>query len=108
MRKRDSISPNLFIWGSVVPNLSYNNLAREILIDAGLDQSIPAFTTVMACSTSMMAAIEAAGLITDDEVALVGRVESMSRVQSGLNQNFSVWLRSLFQSKSIVDKFLKL
>ena len=108
MIRRDSISPNFFIWGSVAPNLGYSNLAREILMDAELDQSIPAFTTVMACSTSMMAAIEAAGLVSDEEVALVGGVESMSRVQLGLNQNFSDWLRRLFQSKTLADKFSKL
>jgi len=108
MIKRDSISPNLFIWGSVAPNLGYSNLGREILMDARLDQSIPAFTTIMACSTSMMAAIEAAGLITEGEVALVGGVESMSKVQLGLNQNFSDWLRRLFQSKTLAEKFSKL
>ena len=108
MIKRDSLSPNLFIWGSVAPNLGYSNLAREILMDAELDQSIPALTTIMACSTSMMAAIEAAGLISEEEVALVGGVESMSRVQLGLNQNFSDWLRRLFQSKTLADKFSKL
>lgn len=108
MVKRDLISPDFFVWGSVAPNLGYSNLAREILMDAELDQSIPAFTTIMACSTSMMAAIEAAGLITEEEVALVGGVESMSRVQLGLNQNFSDWLRRLFQSKTIAEKFSKL
>ena len=77
-------------------------------MDAELDQSIPAFTTIMACSTSMMAAIQAAGLITEEEVALVGGVESMSRVQLGLNQNFSDWLRRLFQSRTLGDKFSKL
>lgn len=108
MVKRDLISPDFFVWGSVAPNLGYSNLAREILMDAGLDQSIPAFTTIMACSTSMMAAIEAAGLITEEEVALVGGVESMSRVQLGLNQNFSDWLRRFFQSRTLADKFSKL
>ncbi len=108
MIKRDSISPNLLIWGSVAPNLGYSNLAREILMDAKLDPSIPAFTTIMACSTSMMAAIEASGLITEEEIALVGGVESMSRVQLGLNQNFSSWLRRLFQSKTLADKVSKL
>ena len=108
MIRRDSISPNLFIWGAVAPHLGYSNLAREIIMDAGLDQSIPAFTTIMACSTSMMAAIEAAGMIADEEVALVGGVESMSRVQLGLNQNFSDWLRRLFKSKTLADKFSKL
>ena len=43
----------------------------------------PAFSTVMACSTSMMAAIEAAGMIDGDtyNLALVGGVDSLSRVQ---------------------------
>ncbi|MDT0642539.1 thiolase family protein [Zunongwangia sp. F363] len=108
MVKRDLISPDFFVWGSVAPNLGYSNLAREILMDAELDQSIPAYTTIMACSTSMMAAIEAAGLITEEEVALVGGVESMSRVQLGLNQNFSDWLRRFFQSRTLADKFSKL
>lgn len=108
MIKRHSVSPNLLIWGSVAPNLAYSNLAREIIMDAKLDEAIPAFTTIMACSTSMMAAIEASGLISDEEVALVGGVESMSKVQLGLNQNFSDWLRRLFQSKTISDKFSKL
>jgi len=51
----------LIVWGTVIPNLGYSNLAREIQIDAGLDQTIPAFSTVLACSTSMVAAFEAAG-----------------------------------------------
>ena len=50
------IRPDLVIWGTVAPNLGYSNIAREILIDAELDQTIPAFSTAMACSTSMMAA----------------------------------------------------
>ncbi len=44
-----SVRPDLAVWGTVAPNLGYSNLAREVLIDAGLDQTIPAFSTVMAC-----------------------------------------------------------
>ena len=45
--------------------------------------SIPAFSTVMACSTSMIGAIEA-GMINgvNRNLALVGGVESMSRISS--------------------------
>ncbi len=38
------------------------------------------------------------------ELALVGGVESMSRVQIGLSQNFSDWLRRLSQARSIVQR----
>ena len=37
-------------------------------MDAGIDADVPAFSTVMACSTSMMGAIEAAGMIDGDEL----------------------------------------
>src|SRR5262249_41132240 len=50
---------------------------------------------ILQCSTSMMGAFEAAGLLTrgGHALAMVGGVESMSRVQVGLGQNLSDWLR---------------
>lgn len=87
---------DLGVWGSVVPSLGYSNLAREVWVDAGLDLSTPTITTVMACSTSMAAAFEAASLLgrgQGQELALVGGVESMSRTQVGLGQDLSDWLR---------------
>lgn len=104
MVKHQSVDPDIIIWGTVAPNLGYSNLAREIIMDAGLDQKIVGFSTTMACSTSMLAAIEAAGMVGDEKLALVGGVESMSRVQLGLSQNLSDWLRRLFQSKSLKDR----
>src|SRR5258705_108296 len=55
--------PDFAVWGAVIPNLSWSNIAREVLMDAGVDPRITAFSTVMACATSMMGAIEAAGMI---------------------------------------------
>ena len=93
-------------WGAVVGNLAYTNLAREIWLDAKLDPHVPTFTTVMQCSTSMVAAFEAAGMLGERRaaLALVGGVESMSQVEFGLGMNFSVWLRRLFQAKSAGDR----
>jgi len=108
MTAQQELSPDFMIWGTVAPNLGYSNIAREILMDAELDQNIPAYSTVMACSTSMLAAIEAAGMITEDEVALVGGVESMTRVQFGLSQNLSDTLRRFFQAKSFGKRFAQL
>src|SRR6516162_3718626 len=56
----------------------------------------------MQCSTSMVGVFEAAGIIerTKAALALVGGVESMSRVQIGLGQNLSDWLRRMFQARS--------
>ena len=50
------------VWGAVIGNLAYTNLAREIWLDSKLDPHVPTFTTVMQCSTSMVAAFEAVGI----------------------------------------------
>jgi acetyl-CoA C-acetyltransferase len=101
--------PDFAVWGTVVPNLTWSNIAREVLMDAGVAPTIPAFSTVMACSTSMIGAIEAAGMINglDRNLALVGGVESMSRVQLGLGQSLSDWLRKVQQARSLGQKFAK-
>lgn len=98
--------PDLAVWGSVIPNLGWSNLAREVLLDAGGDATIPAFNTVMACSTSMAGAFEAAGMLDGRgrDLALVGGAESMSRVQVGLTQNLSDRLRALGTAKTFGDR----
>src|SRR5260370_4562089 len=91
------------IWGSVAVNLAYANLAREVWLEAKLDPHVPTFTTVMQCSTSMVGAFEAAGMLAPGRaaLALVGGVESMSRVQIGLGQNPSDWLRRAVQARTV-------
>jgi acetyl-CoA C-acetyltransferase len=98
--------PDFAVWGVVVPSLTFSNIAREVLMDAGIDATVPAFSTVMACSTSMMGAIEAAGMIDGDayNLGLVGGVDSLSRVQIGLGQRLSDWLRKFQQARSLGQK----
>ncbi len=99
-------APDFAVWGAVVPNLTWSNVAREVLMDAGVAPTIPAFSTVMACSTSMIGAIEAAGMIdgVGRNLALVGGVESLSRIQLGLGQPLSDWLRKFQQARSLGQK----
>ncbi|MBL6615766.1 MAG: acetyl-CoA C-acyltransferase [Reyranella sp.] len=98
--------PDFAVWGVVVPSLTFSNIAREVLMDAGIDATVPAYSTVMACSTSMMGAIEAAGMIDGEayNLALVGGVDSLSRVQIGLGQKLSDWLRKFQQARSLGQK----
>lgn len=102
--------PDFAVWGAVAPNLTWSNIAREVLLDAGVDATIPAFSTVMACSTSMIGAFEAAGMIDGvaRNLALVGGVESMSRVQVGLTQGFSDWLRRFTGARSAGERLAML
>src|SRR5438128_73091 len=39
---------DLAVWGAVAPNLAWSNIAREVLLEAGGDPAIPAFSTIMA------------------------------------------------------------
>jgi acetyl-CoA C-acetyltransferase len=55
--------PDLLIWGTVAPSLRWSNIAREVALDAGLDPYIPAFTSVMACATSMVGVFAAADTV---------------------------------------------
>ena len=97
--------PDLVVWGTVVPNLGWSNIARELVVKAGIDLSTPAFSTVLACSTSMVAVFEAAGMLREDlALALCGGTESMSRVQIGLRQGFSDWLRRFNQSRTFGER----
>jgi len=92
---------DLAVWGSVVLNLAYANLGREVWLEAGLDPHVPSFTTIMQCCTSMAGVFELTGMLGRGKRALAisGGVESMSRVQVGLGQSLSVWLRRLTEAR---------
>ncbi|CAN5695141.1 acetyl-CoA C-acetyltransferase [soil metagenome] len=98
--------PDFAVWGTVIPNLTWSNIAREVLLDSGVDPTIPAFSTIMACSTSMAAAIEAAGMIDGRgrDLALVGGVESMSHIHIGLSIPLSDRIRAVQQARSLGDR----
>lgn len=98
--------PDFAVWGAVVPNLTWSNIAREVMMEAGVNPAVTAFSTIMACSTSMIGTIEAAGMLNgvNRTLALVGGVESMSRVQLGLGQSLSDWLRQFQQARSLGQK----
>ncbi len=72
--------PDLLLWGQVIPDPTISNLARDLLWAADLDRTIPAFSSVLACATSSVMALQAAGMVGKGgtHLALVGGVESMS------------------------------
>ena len=89
--------PDLLIWGTVIPNLGWSNIAREAWLDAKLDPSVPAFSTVLACSTSMTAAFAAAGMLGGGtDLTMVGGSEVMSRPSIALTAEAAKRLTDLF------------
>ena len=98
--------PDFVVWGSVVPNFGWSNIAREVWLDAELDPRVPAYSVVLACASSVVAAIAAGGMLREGvrDLALVGGAESLSRVQIGFEQKFSDWLRNFIQARSLGAK----
>jgi acetyl-CoA C-acetyltransferase/acetyl-CoA acyltransferase len=89
--------PDLVLWGTVIPNLGWSNLAREIWLDAGLDPTVPSYSVVLACATSITAAVTAAGVLGGGiDVVMIGGSEVMSRAPVGLTAATSDRLRTLF------------
>lgn len=90
-------TPDLLIWGTVIPNLGWSNIAREAWLDAKLDPTVPAFSVVLACSTSMTAAVAAAGMLgKGTDLTMVGGSEVMSRPSIALTAEASKRLTDLF------------
>ncbi len=80
--------PDFIVWGEVIPEPTVSNIARELVFVAGLDPTIPAVSTVLACSTSFMGVIESSGMIGrgGTHLALVGGAETMSHVPIALKR----------------------
>src|SRR5215468_6251606 len=106
MAERSSGPIDFAVWGAVITNLAYANLAREVWLEAKLNPHVPTFTTIMQCSTSMVGVFEAAGMLGagSRSLALVGGVESMTRVQIGLGQDLSDWLRRVVQARGLSQR----
>ncbi|HEY7575933.1 MAG TPA: acetyl-CoA C-acyltransferase, partial [Thermoanaerobaculia bacterium] len=97
---------DLAVWGAVVGNLAYSNLAREVWLEAGLDPHVPAVTTILQCATSIAGAFEAAGLLGRGrgELAIAGGAESLTRVQIGLGGDLSVFVRRFNRARGAGKK----
>lgn len=89
--------PDLLVWGTVIPNLGWSNIARETWLDAKLTPTVPAFSVVLACSTSMTATFAAAGMLGGEtDLTMIGGSEVMSRPSIALTAEASKRLTDLF------------
>ncbi|MBY0462992.1 MAG: acetyl-CoA C-acyltransferase [Alphaproteobacteria bacterium] len=104
MKEKEQISPDYLAWGTVVPNLTYSNIARDIVLESELVDETIAFSTTMACASSILSTIQLASMVTDDETAISGGVESFSNVQLGLSNETSKWLKRYGKLKGLLDK----
>jgi acetyl-CoA C-acetyltransferase/acetyl-CoA acyltransferase len=93
--------PDFVVWGTVIPSLGWSNIAREIWLDAKLDPTVPSFSAVLACATSIVAAFAAGGMLGGDaNLALVGGAEVMSNPPIGLKPEVSKRITKLFRTNA--------
>jgi acetyl-CoA acyltransferase len=83
--QRAEIAPRevtLLVYGQVVPTVDWLNVAREVVIGAGLPRETEAYSVSRACTTSIRAMTDAADAIRSGEhdVAIAGGADSTSDV----------------------------
>jgi acetyl-CoA acyltransferase len=97
---------DLVVYGQAVPSPAAPNIAREIVLGAGLPKSVEAFSVVRACATSFQAATSAAESILagQHDVAIVGGADSASDVPITVSKKLASALIDAQKARSLGDK----
>ena len=96
---------DMFIMGCVIMDPRTSNVAREIALGAGAPQSVPAYTTTLACISANVAATDAADKIRlgHIDVAVVGGTETFSDPPIRLSKNLRQALVKMSKAKGPAD-----
>jgi acetyl-CoA acyltransferase len=99
----DAHSVDHVIYGNVVRPIHYTNVARELVLAAGLPKQTPADTVTLACASSVQAITDATNLIERGyaDVVIAGGVEMLSNVPITLSPPLARALVGASQAKSI-------
>jgi acetyl-CoA acyltransferase len=102
----DRRAVGLLVYGQAVPNPAAPNIAREIVLGAGLPKTIEAFSVVRACATSFQAATSAAESILagQHDVAIVGGADSASDVPITVSKKLASALVAAQKARSLGEK----
>lgn len=106
---RSEIDPReigLLMYGQAVPTPTAPNVAREIVLGAGLPKSVEAFSVVRACATSFQSTTSAAEAILagQHDVAIAGGVDSASDVPITVTRKLATTLALASKAKSVGEK----
>ncbi|HTD77096.1 MAG TPA: acetyl-CoA C-acyltransferase [Chloroflexota bacterium] len=102
----DAASVDHVIYGNVTRPVQYSNLARELVLAAGLPKSTPADTVTLACASACQAITDATNLIERGyaDVVIAGGVEMLSNVPIALSPPLGRALVAASQAKSVGDR----
>ncbi|MEY4064022.1 MAG: hypothetical protein RIR26_230 [Pseudomonadota bacterium] len=98
------------IWGAVVPQTKNPNIARDIVLFAGLPKSIPGYTLNRACASSLQAVQLGSDAILSgrNRMVLAGGVEVLSDVPITFSDEARRFLTRLSRTKTIKEKLMML
>src|SRR5215216_5580600 len=104
--QRTSLDPRQVdhvIYGNVVRPVQYSNLARELVLAAGLPRHTPADTVSLACASAIQAITDATNLIERGyaDVVIAGGVEMLSNVPISLSAPLARALVAASQARSV-------
>lgn len=112
---RTGINPSLIdyvIMGTVIADVTTTNVAREIMLGAGLPSTIPAHTCTAACVSANIAVTSACDMINSGQVntVIAGGVESMSDLPIKIGKRYRRFLLdlSLYKRPKNIQGKLKL
>ena len=94
------------VFGSVIHKVAVSNIAREVVLAAGLPKTLEAFSVTRACATGLQAMTTAADSIAlgQIDVALVGGVEAMSDIPISYSRPVARAIVGASKGKTLVDK----
>ncbi len=93
------------ILGSVIQNAATSNIAREAMIGAGFNLSIPAYSVTMACISANIAITNTAQAIQSGavKIAVAGGVESSSDAPVRISDALKTTLMAAQKAKGLGD-----
>jgi acetyl-CoA acyltransferase len=94
------------VYGNVTRPVAYSNLARELVLAAGLPRATPADTVTLACASACQAITDATNLIERGyaDVVIAGGVEMLSNVPISLSPPLARALISASQARSFQQR----
>ncbi len=94
------------VFGQVLPSIEAPNIAREVVLAAGLGTKVDAFSVSRACATSYQSAISAAQSIWDgsNQCAIAGGADSASDVPIVVSKKLASALLLASRAKSLADR----
>lgn len=107
--QRSEIDPHdigLCVYGQVVPSVDWLNVAREVVIGAGLPRDVEAFSVSRACATSIQAMTDAAQsiLLGHHDAAVAGGADSTTDVPLKVSPKLRDALMAVGRAKTMRER----